>query len=415
MSVLDLFTCGRPEDIDLAVPPLAPGKPSGQNICQIAEGYSKWVTRDWARACNVEYRAGPSGPSVSLIAEGDKIWTTGDPRWPVMLMTQTGAVLMTAPAAMEALKAARWAFSAGPWLIRGGQPCDLSAEITSGRFSGLAEGTPRERAAIGIREDGCLVHIADMSATLAQMRDKLRSRDCSNAISLDGGGSLGVVDATGKVLIGYMSRQVCCALVFRRLVEEANVPSLPVLDIIDPGLKFVQPLMPRAETDAIVLHHADATSCTVQDVHRWHLANGWAGIGYHFFADKSGSVFKGRPVEMIGAHIEGHNGHTVGVCAEGDYAKDEMPQAQRQAIVALTKHLLTLYLGAEVKRHCDLNATLCPGKYYPFDAILAEVRDDGPTWDPAAEIARKRVAELEAIVAEREATIKRIKEFVAAV
>jgi hypothetical protein len=79
-----LVTVARPKDVDLAVPPLTPGQPSGLTLRQIADGYSQWVTRDWTRAVNVEYRAGPSGPSVSLIAEGGTVWTTGDPRWPVM-------------------------------------------------------------------------------------------------------------------------------------------------------------------------------------------------------------------------------------------------------------------------------------------------------------------------------------------
>ncbi len=56
-----LVTVARPKDIDLAVPPLTPGQPSGLTLRQIVDGYSQWVTKDWTRAVNVEYRAGASG------------------------------------------------------------------------------------------------------------------------------------------------------------------------------------------------------------------------------------------------------------------------------------------------------------------------------------------------------------------
>jgi len=241
---VSLVTVARPKDVDLAVPPLTPGQPSGMTLRQIVDGYSQWVTKDWARACNVEYRAGPSGPSVSLIAEGGKVWTTGDPRWPVMLATKDGIVIKDNPSEAE-VKAARWAFSAGPWLVRDGKTADIAAEIKRCGFSGLMESSLRERAAIGIRKDGALVHYADMSATLLQVQAAMLSLGCRDAIGLDGGGSVGVIDPSGKVLIGYTSRQVCCALVFRRLVDEhpAEVqPSQPqpkggekMIVCIDPG------------------------------------------------------------------------------------------------------------------------------------------------------------------------------------
>ena len=243
-----LVTVARPKDVDLAVPPLTPGQPSGMTLRQIADGYSKYVTRDWARAVNVEYRAGPSGPSVSLIAEGGTVWTTGDPRWPVMLATKDGIVIKDNPSEAE-VKAARWAFSAGPWLVRDGKTADIAAEIKRCGFSGLMESSPRERAAIGIRKDGALVHYADMSATLLQVQAAMLSLGCRDAIGLDGGGSVGVIDPSGKVLIGYSMRQVCCALVFRRLIDDSlpqdSQPSQPpqpqpkggekMIVCIDPG------------------------------------------------------------------------------------------------------------------------------------------------------------------------------------
>lgn len=55
-------------------------------------------------------------------------------------------------------------------------------------------------------------------------------------------------------------------------------------------------------TRRIILHHAAAVTCTPQQVHQWHLANGWTGIGYHFFVRKDGTVYRGRPEDTVGAH-----------------------------------------------------------------------------------------------------------------
>jgi N-acetylmuramoyl-L-alanine amidase len=219
---MSLVTCGQPKDIDLAVPPLVEGKPSGVTIKDIAEGFSKYVTRDWARACNVEYRAGPSGPSVSLIAEGGRIYTQGDPRWPVMLATAQGLIIKDAPTQAELL-AAQWAFGAGPWLIREGKATDLVAEIKAGGYDRWDPAAKKEQAAIGIRADGAAVHWASMNASIQDSVAALLARGCVNAIKLDSGGSTCVMDASGKILLGYSVRQVCCALVFRRLVEDLTI------------------------------------------------------------------------------------------------------------------------------------------------------------------------------------------------
>lgn len=245
---MSLVTVARPKDVDLAVPPLTPDQPSGLTLRQIADGYSQWVTRDWARACNVEYRAGPSGPSVSLIAEGGKVWATGDSRWPVFLVTGDKAEIH-GTTDLAVVKQAKFAFSAGPWLVKDGKVCNISNEIKATGFSGLMEGSPRERAAIGIRSDGMVVHYATMAATLLEVANKMASLGCIEAINLDGGGSVGVIDSSGRVILGYASRQVCCALVFRRLIDDSlpqdSQPSQPpqpqpkggekMIVCIDPG------------------------------------------------------------------------------------------------------------------------------------------------------------------------------------
>ena len=131
-------------------------------------------------------------------------------------------------------------------------------------------------------------------------------------------------------------------------------------------------LSKRAGTDYVVLHHAEAVSCTADDVHRWHLNNGWTGMGYHFFVRKDGSVYRGRPIDAVGAHCLGFNSNSIGICAEGAYNDKDtvMPYAQKSAIIELVTELKKVYKSAKVTRHRDLMATDCPGRYYPFEEIV---------------------------------------------
>lgn len=127
----------------------------------------------------------------------------------------------------------------------------------------------------------------------------------------------------------------------------------------------------RTRTDYIVLHHAEASQATVQDINQWHLANGWnGGIGYHYYIRKDGSIYRGRPRDAIGAHCKGHNYDSIGICAEGNYMKETMPETQKEAIIALCRELLTIYPNVKIVGHRDLYPTQCPGTNYPFNDIV---------------------------------------------
>ena len=128
----------------------------------------------------------------------------------------------------------------------------------------------------------------------------------------------------------------------------------------------------RSKTDYIVLHHAEAVKCTAQDVHSWHRANGWTGIGYHFFVRKDGTIYRGRPINVVGAHVQGMNSCSVGICAEGDYHTKEktMPQAQKKSIIELCQYLKkNYYPNAKIVGHREIGDSNCPGRYYPLDEI----------------------------------------------
>ena len=141
------------------------------------------------------------------------------------------------------------------------------------------------------------------------------------------------------------------------------------MKIIETNLNFNSNHSDRGgNPPGIVLHHAAANG-SVQDVHNWHLGNGWAGIGYHFYVRKDGSVYRGRPENWIGAHTSGHNSK-IGICAEGNFEVEQMGAAQKNAIIELLEYLYGKYGKLKVYGHRDLDATACPGKNYPFNDIV---------------------------------------------
>ena len=143
------------------------------------------------------------------------------------------------------------------------------------------------------------------------------------------------------------------------------------MNIIQHNWAWAHALAQRSATEAIVLHHAAAKTASPEDVHRWHLHNGWAGIGYHIYVRKDGSVHAGRPLWASGAHVLNQNSRTLGVCCEGDYdAETDMPDAQLQALRAVLAFLKTQYPDAAVKLHREYNATACPGRFFPVAAAL---------------------------------------------
>lgn len=141
------------------------------------------------------------------------------------------------------------------------------------------------------------------------------------------------------------------------------------MQIIETTYKWAGTLARRSATRRIILHHAAAVTCTPQQVHQWHLANGWSGIGYHFFVRKDGSVYRGRPEDTVGAHAGNNNYDSIGVCFEGSFDREEMPAAQKQAGMELVAYLKQKYGISTVQRHSDVNATGCPGGHFPFEEL----------------------------------------------
>lgn len=141
------------------------------------------------------------------------------------------------------------------------------------------------------------------------------------------------------------------------------------MNIMEQDYKWNGSLINRTKTKYIILHHRGGNG-DVQSIHKGHLANGWTGIGYHFYVRKDGTVYRGRPLYATGSHCEGFNSNSVGVCFEGNFQNETMSDKQAQAGRELIKYLKSLYPGIDVKKHEDFNSTLCPGKNFPFTDLL---------------------------------------------
>jgi N-acetylmuramoyl-L-alanine amidase len=120
-----------------------------------------------------------------------------------------------------------------------------------------------------------------------------------------------------------------------------------------------------------IIIHCSATPegkhFTAADIDRWHRERGWSGIGYHFVVLLDGTVEKGRPIEKVGAHVEGRNVGTVGVCyiggltADGKKAKDTRTPAQKEALLNTCKQLGTDYPSIKkITGHNQYARKACP-------------------------------------------------------
>lgn len=75
-------------------------------------------------------------------------------------------------------------------------------------------------------------------------------------------------------------------------------------------------------------------------------------IGYHYVIDIDGTVESGRHELEMGAHVKGHNAHSIGICMVGT---DHFTAAQWAALAELVRDLKARYPQAHICGHRDLS------------------------------------------------------------
>ena len=108
------------------------------------------------------------------------------------------------------------------------------------------------------------------------------------------------------------------------------------------------------------------------EIRRWHLANGWRDIGYHWLIDRDGKVIAGRAETEVGAHVQDHNAGTIGICLIGGFgaaATDRFAQHYTAAQdVTLRQMIQAISMRARITRisgHNQYADKACPGFSVP--------------------------------------------------
>lgn len=143
--------------------------------------------------------------------------------------------------------------------------------------------------------------------------------------------------------------------------------------------------------------HCSATPANrdigVADIRVWHRAKGWRDVGYHYVIRRDGTVEKGRADTAIGAHVEGHNNGSLGICLVGGVKPDMTAEtnftaAQYASLAELLNTLTGRYPKARVCGHRDLS----PDRNGDGKVTAGEWVKACPTFDAAAWWAKAKVA-----------------------
>jgi hypothetical protein len=168
------------------------------------------------------------------------------------------------------------------------------------------------------------------------------------------------------------------------------------MQVITPKFKWENPLVPLnlSKVLFIVLHHPAAFTATPEQIHRWHINNGWSGAGYNEYIRKDGTVVIMRG-DNVGAQCENMNSKSYGMCCEGDYdIETKMPDVQFNSLVERLKyHKARLPNLKEIGPHKRFGNTTCPGKYFPLQQVIAALEKDNEfdnalkTWQAKGDMA----------------------------
>jgi len=113
--------------------------------------------------------------------------------------------------------------------------------------------------------------------------------------------------------------------------------------------------------------HCSATAAsptiTAETIEGWHRKQGWSDIGYHFVVLTDGSWQVGRPLTTPGAHVQGYNLRSLGICMVGGAdangrAVNNFHASQFHGLETLLRNLRVSYPDAPICGHRDLSTDL---------------------------------------------------------
>jgi hypothetical protein len=157
-----------------------------------------------------------------------------------------------------------------------------------------------------------------------------------------------------------------------------------------PEIVPVEPSVAPRAWKSIVLHHSATSGGNVESIDAVHRrqrdrsGNPWLGIGYHFVVGNGQKMADGeiqptfRWLEQLpGAHsgTREHNENGIGICLIGNFDQSAPTARQLAAVRGLVKSLAERHSipRERLLRHLDLQATLCPGRLFPWDQVRSDV------------------------------------------
>lgn len=148
------------------------------------------------------------------------------------------------------------------------------------------------------------------------------------------------------------------------------------------GAKYGRGAATSGAKPLVIIHHAaepdiplDASTAreiaAVRSIENFHVkANGWNGIAYNWLVFQSGNIYEGRGWNRVGAHTEGQNSKSVGICfvINGDaHGADDNAWNAARRIIDEGVHLGSIASDYAIKGHHDYAVKSCPGAHvYPL-------------------------------------------------
>jgi N-acetyl-anhydromuramyl-L-alanine amidase AmpD len=124
------------------------------------------------------------------------------------------------------------------------------------------------------------------------------------------------------------------------------------------------------QINKIILHCSASDNPDHDDIsvmNEWHKARGFKttvngkeiNVGYHYFIKKNGTEQIGRPESSVGAHCQGENTSSIGICLHG-FDVDEFTEAQFNTLAKRIKDIQSRYPEATIHGHNEFANKACP-------------------------------------------------------
>lgn len=157
---------------------------------------------------------------------------------------------------------------------------------------------------------------------------------------------------------------------------------------------------PLAKTyKKVIVHHTDNND-PINDVEAKQKRKGYSALGYHFFIDRAGAVFEGRPLQVMGSNagvgakpgpMNDPDWEAIGITLQGDYHHSDdffwstdAPKKQLQTLEDLVVALKGVYPIARLLMHREVprsgKPTVCPGDHMVphVKALRTKLKIAGP-------------------------------------